>query len=85
MFKKIREYFEMKRLENQMKYALLSHLYLFVDEKDQYIRFFRTLVNEIDYQNFYKDLIEKAAEKAHETAQLERAKEKENAEVNTEG
>jgi len=84
MFKKIREYFEMKRLERQMKYALLSHLYLFVDEKDQYIRFFRTLVNEIDYQNFYKDLIEKVAEKAHETAQLERAKEKENAEVNTE-
>jgi hypothetical protein len=84
MFKKIREYFEMKRLERQMKYALLSHLYLFVDEKDQYIRFFRTLVNEIDYHNFYSDLIEKVAEKAHETAQLERAKEKENAEVNTE-
>ena len=84
MFKKIREYFEMKRLERQMKYALLSHLYLFVDENDQYIRFFRTLVNEIDYQNFYKDLIEKVAEKVDETAQLERAKEKENAEVNTE-
>ena len=84
MFKRIREYFEMKRLERQMRYALLSHLYLLVDEKDQYIRFFRTLVNEIDYQNFYHDLLEKIAEKAHETAMEERAKERENADKITE-
>ena len=77
MFKKIREYFEMKRLERQMKYALLSHLYLFVDEKDQYIRFFRTLVNEIDYQNFYKDLITKVAEFAHSEGQKQRELEQE--------
>lgn len=78
MFKNIREYFAMRKLERQMKYALLSHLYLFVDEKDNYIKFFRTLVNEIDYQNFYNDLISKVAEKAHETAMNERELEKQN-------
>ena len=84
MFKNIREYFAMRKLERQMKYALLSHLYLFVDEKDNYIKFFRTLVNEIDYQNFYNDLIERVAEKAHETAMNERELENKNEDKITE-
>lgn len=84
MFKRIREYFEMRKLERQMKYALLSYLYLFVDEKDNYIRFFRTLVNEIDYQNFYTDLIERIAEKAHAAGQSERELAKQNEDKITE-
>lgn len=78
MFKKIREYFEMKRLERQMKYALLSHLYLFVDEKDQYLTFFRNLVNNIDYTNFHNDLVTKVAEFAHDEVVKERELAKEN-------
>lgn len=69
MFKRIKEYFEMKRLERQMKYALLSHLYLFVDEKDQYLTFFRNLVNNIDYTNFHNDLVNKVAEFIHTDTQ----------------
>lgn len=37
MFKKIKLYFQMKKLERQMKYELLSHLYLFVSEKEDFI------------------------------------------------
>lgn len=37
MFKKIKLYFKMKKLERQMKYELLSHLYLFISEKEEFI------------------------------------------------
>ena len=84
MFKKIREYFEMKRLERQMKYALLSHLYLFVDEKDQYLNFFRNLVNNIDYTNFHNDLVIKVAEFAHDEAVRQRELEANNTTIKSE-
>lgn len=84
MFKRIREYFEMRKLERQMKYALLSHLYLFVDEKDSYLKFFRSLTTEIDYNSFQSDLVSKIAEFVHSEAVKMRELEKENVEVNTE-
>ena len=84
MFKKVKEYFEMKRLERQMKYALLSHLYLFVDEKDNYLRFFRSLVNEVDYTKFHEDLIYRISEFAHAEAVKERELAKENEDKITE-
>ena len=84
MFKRIKEYFEMRKLERQMKYALLSHLYLFVDEKNSYIKFFRSLATEIDYESFQSDLISKIAEFAHAEAQKQRELEQKNEEVNTE-
>ena len=84
MFKRIREYFEMKRLERQMRYALLSHLYLFVDEKDQYLKFFRSLATEVDYTKFHDDLIFRISEFAHAEAMRQRELEQKNAEVNTE-
>lgn len=68
----------MKRLERQMKYALLSHLYLFVDEKDNYLRFFRSLVNDVDYTKFHNDLVTKVAEFAHDEVVKERELAKEN-------
>lgn len=37
MFKKIKLYVQMKKLERQMKYELLSHLYLFVSKKEDFI------------------------------------------------
>ena len=43
MIKKIKLYFTMKKLERQMKYELLSKLYLFVTEKDKYLNLLHEL------------------------------------------
>lgn len=72
MFKKMKEYRNMKKLERQMKFDLLSHLYFFVEERDQYLKFFRTLATEIDYHAFQRDLVAKIAEFAHDEAVKQR-------------
>lgn len=72
MFKKIKEHWHMRKLERQMKFELLSRLYFFVEEKDQYMKFFRTLAAEIDYNAFQKDLAAKIAEFAHDEAVKQR-------------
>lgn len=66
MIKRIKLYFTMKKLERQMKYELLSHLYLFVSEKENYIKFLHSVVTEVDYKNFHRDLINRIAELVHE-------------------
>ncbi|WP_312369091.1 hypothetical protein [Lachnoclostridium sp.] len=36
MIKKLKLHFKMKMLTKQMKYELLSHLYLFISKKEEY-------------------------------------------------
>lgn len=57
MIKGIKSYFNRRKTEKQMKYALLSYLYLFVSHKEMYIKFIQSLVTEIDYNKFQEDLV----------------------------
>ena len=65
MLSKIKLYFTMKKLNKQMKYELLSQLYLIIANKERYIQFIQQLVTDIDFNNFQEELIEKVAEFTH--------------------
>lgn len=71
--KKIITYFKMKRLERQMKYELLSHLYLFVSGKEDYITLFSKLAAEAAHSDS-NELLEKLVRGMAETTQPKSAK-----------
>lgn len=76
MFKKIKMYFAMKRLSRQMKYELLSKVYLMISEKENLFQLFSKLASEastMDSKELMDKFISAMAELAHETAQKEKA------------
>lgn len=74
MFKKIKMYFAMKKLARQMKYELLSAVYLVVSEKENIIEMLMRLASEasaMDSNELMDKFIGAVAVLAHETAQRE--------------
>lgn len=75
MFKNIKLYFQMKKLNRQMSYELLSKLYLFAANTDKYFEIIKKFSQEVsttDSHEFTNKFIQALTQTVGDTAKKEK-------------